>query len=86
MQQTTLVAVWALLAVTVLALALARYLVSLREEDSIHIGEAERGLVTKQIGIVNRLHAIDRWGKGLTIVTVASGLIMAGTYLYQRIP
>jgi hypothetical protein len=86
MQLTTFVVTWACLAIVVLALALARYLVSLREEDSIHIGAAEKGLITKQMGIVHQLDSIDRWGKSLTIVTVAFGLVLAGLYLYQRLP
>ncbi len=86
MQLTTFVVTRASLAIMVLALALARYLVSLREEDSIHIGVAEKRLITKQMGIVHRLDSIDRRGKSLTILTVALGLVLAGLYLHQRLP
>jgi hypothetical protein len=85
MPLTTFVAVWACLAIVVLALALARYLVSLREDDTIHLRAAEEPMITRQIGIVHRLHEIDRWGKNLTIVTVAAGLVLAGLYIYQHI-
>ncbi len=86
MQLTPFVIGWAALALIVLALALARYLVSFREDDNIHLSTSERGLITQQNAIFGKLDAIDRWGKTLTIVALAGGLLLAGIYLYQRLP
>ena len=77
---------WAVLAIIVLALALVRYLVSFREDDNIHLSEGERGLISKQIAIFGQLRAIDKWGKSLTVLTVALGLMLSAIYLYQRLP
>jgi hypothetical protein len=86
MKLTAYVIVWACLAVVVLALAFTRYLVSLREDDNIHLSTSERGLITNQMVIFRWLDAIDRWGKSLTILTLVSGLVLAAFYLGQRLP
>ncbi len=86
MQLTTYVAVWSCLAVVVLALALIRYLVSLHEDDNMHLGPSEKGLITKQMVFFRHLDAIDRWGKTLTVVALLGGLLLASIFLYQRLP
>jgi hypothetical protein len=86
MKLTPYIVVWACLAVVVLALALARYLVSFREDDTIHLSTSERGLITNQMVIFRWLDAIDRWGKSLTVLTLVSGLILAAFYLVQSLP
>lgn len=86
MQLTPYVVGWTVLTIVVLALALARYLVSFREDDNIHLSTSESGLITKQMTIFSWLDAIDRWGKLLTVVALLTGLLLAGIYLYQRLP
>ena len=86
MQLTNYVVVWSCLTIVVLALALVRYLGSLHEDDNIHLGNAEKGLITKQMVFFEYLDAIDRWGKSLTVVALVGGLILASLYLYQRVP
>lgn len=86
MQFTTYVIVWSCLTIIVLALALIRYLVSLHEDDNLHLSAAEKGLITKQMVFFEHLDAIDRWGKSLTTVALVTGLVLAGIFLYQRLP
>jgi len=86
MQLTSYVVVWSCLAIVVLALALTRYLVSLHEDDNLHLSNAEKGLITKQMVFFQHLDAIDSWGKSLTVVALVGGLILAGVFLYQRLP
>ena len=86
MQLTSYVVVWSCLAIVVLALALIRYLVSLHEDDNLHLSTAEKGMITKQMVFFQHLDAIDRWGKSLTIVALVGGLVLAGIFLYQRLP
>ena len=85
MKFTPYVVTWAILAVTVLALAIYRNLVALHEDDNLHIAGAER-LIPKQMAFYRVMDRIDRWGGALTAVTVASGLILAAIYLYARLP
>ncbi len=77
---------WAVLAIAVLALALARYLVSFREDENIHLSEGEKSLISEQNTIFRKLDAIDRWGKSLTVLEAVTGLTLAVVYLCQRIP
>src|SRR5690349_21001596 len=80
---TSLVILWIGLGVITLALALYRKFVSMKEDDYLHIGEGEAGLIPQQVAVGNRLEWIDKWGKALTVVTVLLGLGLAAAYLYQ---
>ena len=86
MQFTSYVVVWSCLAIVVLALALVRYLVSLHEDDNLHLASSEKGMITKQMVFFQHLDAIDSWGKSLTTIALIGGLILAGIYLYQKLP
>jgi len=80
---TPAVVIWVILAIVTLGLALYRKLISAGEEDLIHLGPGEERRIPEQIALAGKLKAIDRWGKTLTVITVAIGLAMAGVYLYQ---
>ncbi|MGB6943383.1 MAG: hypothetical protein WBE37_13360 [Bryobacteraceae bacterium] len=80
---TPAVVIWAILAIATLGLALYRKLISAGEEDLIHLGPGEERQIPEQVALAGRLKAVDRWGKTLTIITVAIGLILAAVYLYQ---
>lgn len=74
-------ALWAVLAIGVLALFLWRKAVASREDDQIHMSDTT--VVSQQTVIANKLDQIDRWGKMLTVVTVLFGLLLAAIYIYQ---
>ncbi len=80
---TPAIVIWAILAIATLGLALYRKLISAGEEDLIHLGPGEERQIPEQVALAGRLKAVDRWGKTLTIITVAIGLVMAAVYLYQ---
>ncbi len=83
MNLTPFVVLWSLLALFVLGLALYRKLVSTHEDTLIHIGEGEDKLIPNQIEVTHKLDVVDYWGKLLTVITVAAGLLLACVYLYQ---
>jgi len=83
MNFTPFVILWAALALAVLGLALYRKLVANREEDLIHLGPGEEKYIPEQVQLAARLEAVDRWGKMLTVIAAAFGLLMAGAYLYE---
>ena len=88
MNSTYLVA-WAVLAASVLGLAFYRKLVADREDDSIHVGTGEEGIVAKQKHLAAKLAVLDRWGKTLTVITAAYGLLIMIISAYEawlRIP
>jgi len=80
---TPAVMIWAVLAIATLGLALYRKLVSAREEDLVHLGPGEERQISGQLALAAKLEGIDRWGKILTVITIAMGLAMAALYLYQ---
>jgi hypothetical protein len=77
------VLIWAVLAIATLALALVRKFVSAGEEDLIRLGPGEERHIPEQVALASRLKAVDRWGKTLTVITMAVGLAVAAVYLYQ---
>jgi hypothetical protein len=83
MNLTPYIALWSLLGLLVLGLALYRKLIALHEEDDlVHISEGEQRLIPHQVAVNTKIHKIDRWGEALTIATVVGGLVIAAVYLY----
>jgi hypothetical protein len=80
---TPYVIFWVVLGFGTLGLALYRKFVSLKEDDYLHLSAGEEHLISPQVATFNKLGKIDRWGVGMTIVTVALGLVLAALYLYR---
>ena len=80
---TPLVILWFVIGLATAGLALYRKLLSMHEEDIIHLSPGEEALIPKQVEMANKMDAIDTWGKGLTIATVALGLVVGAIYLYN---
>ena len=74
-------ALWAVLALGVLALFLWRRSVASHEDDQIHMSD-QVGLA-QQAAVAEKLDRIDKWGKTLTVVTILFGLLLAVIYIYQ---
>lgn len=70
---------WAVLAVIVAALALRRKQIAAHEDDSLHLSAGSGG-VTDQVSVAQKLEAVDKWGKLLTIVLAVTGLALAVLY------
>jgi hypothetical protein len=83
MNLTPFVILWSILALAVLGLALYRKLIANHEDDLIHIGPGEEKLIPQQVQVAAKLEVVDRWGKTLTVIVAAAGLLIAATYLYQ---
>jgi hypothetical protein len=83
MNLTPYIALWSLLGLVVLGLALYRKLITTHgEDDLVHISEGEQRLIPHQVAMNAKIHTIDRVGEALTIVTVLCGLAIAAAYLY----
>lgn len=81
---TTYVAIWAVLALIVLALAGWRQMIGIHEDDSIHLKESQASLVTEQVALGRKITTIDRVGQALTVVTILYGLALAGWVIYEQ--
>lgn len=78
-----LVVVLAVMALAVIALIVARKLVSSSEDDTLHVMDGDAVMIPQQEAVAHKLALIDRWGKSLTVVTVVFGLIVGGLWVYQ---
>ena len=74
---------WAFLVAAVIALAVYRRIVSLHEDDYVHVADAEAGAIPVQAAAAQKLEVVDRWGKILTIIAVSTGIVLGAVYLYQ---
>lgn len=83
---TQLVALWAILGVVTLALALYRKILAMREDPYVHLDEGEQRMIPEQVAGFRRIGTVDHWGITLTIITAVFGLALAGAYLYQVAP
>jgi len=74
--------VWAVMAAIVLGLAIYRRVIAQQEDDLLHIRDDEVPLVAHQGVIARKLSVVDRWGKILTAVTFAYGVVLAVVFVY----
>ena len=72
---------WALLVIVVLTLIAYRKVVSLQEEETLHLGNPAEA--NHQAFIAQKLEWIDKWGKLLTVVAVVYGVLLAAAYTYH---
>jgi len=74
---------WAVLGIVVLALAIYRSAVAGHEDDSLHVMAGEAPIIVQQQKLGRKIEHIEIWGKILTALLVAYGLVLAGIYLYH---
>jgi hypothetical protein len=72
---------WAALALVVLAMAGYRKTISNKEDETLHLANPSE--TAQQVTIAHKLEHIDKWGKLLTIIAAAYGLLLAVLYTYQ---
>jgi hypothetical protein len=77
------VILWIVLALCVAVLALYRRMVASHEDGIVHVTSGESRVLTQQATFAQKIDKIDFWGKTLTIVLVAYGLILGAWMLYQ---
>ncbi|MEO8051992.1 MAG: hypothetical protein ABI833_16365 [Acidobacteriota bacterium] len=84
MNVTFVVALWAVLGIATLILAIYRQLLSVhKESDVVHLGAGEEKEIPRQVSLARKMNVIDSWGKTMTVVTAVIGLGLATAYLYQ---
>lgn len=74
--------IWACLLVALIGIVLYRKLM-VHEDDFVHLSDGESKAVSSQIEAARKLAVLDRWQTVLTVVTLASGVLLAVLYLYQ---
>jgi len=76
------VVVWAVLAVILVVLYIYRRHIALKDDETLHVLDADAGMVAQQVAVAKKLEVVDRWGKILTIIAVLYSLALAGLYIY----
>lgn len=76
-----LIVLWGLMAISVLALIVWRKTVASEEDDQVHL--LNTAGVPHQAEVAQKLEVIDKWGKIVTAVTVAFGVVLAALFIYQ---
>ena len=74
---------WAVLTAIVVILALYRWMVASKEDDSLHVSESETAVVGQQVVVAKKLASVDLWGKTLTVIAALYALALLGAYLYK---
>jgi len=74
---------WALLAAVVLAMIAWRSSLARKEDDTLHVSVSDATPVQSQVSLAGKLEKIDKWGKLLTIVAIAYGVLLGAAYLWQ---
>lgn len=64
---------WGVLALAVIALAIYRMAIASREDDQLHLRQADMTLTNTQSAFAHKLEQIDRTGKTLTVLAVVYG-------------
>jgi hypothetical protein len=78
------VALWSVLAVAILGLALYRKLLTIHGDDEfIHLSAGEEKLIPHQVALGRKLEFIDRWGKTLTVCCAVFGLLIVAVFLFE---
>ena len=78
---TPFTVIWGLLALVVLAMAGYRKAISVKEEETLHLTDPVE--TNHQVQIAQKLEVVDKWGKLLTVVVAAYGLLLLIAYTYQ---
>jgi hypothetical protein len=72
---------WSILAAVVLAMIAWRKLVARHEDRFVHVSGSAS--LSQQTRVAQKLDRIDKWGKTLTVVVLALGLLLAAAYFWQ---
>lgn len=75
--------VWLAIASAVVGLAVFRKLISRNEDDSLHVGPGDSARVAEQAALAHRLDVVDKWGKMLTVIAAAMGIVLVGLAVYE---
>jgi hypothetical protein len=78
----TLWIVWSALTLFVVSLALVRKFTAQSEDDLVHLSGSADQAISQQITVANKLDKIDHWGKLLTVIDVAFGVVLFAASMY----
>jgi hypothetical protein len=78
-----LLSAWLLLLAAFAVLTLIKWQFGRREDDHLHFGDSEGQLVNVQVSTAHKIDVLDRWKTALLVVTILTGLLIAGLHAYR---
>lgn len=81
-QMTIYAAIWGVLALVLVSLAVYRKVITRDEDNVIHVSGANWNAMSKQETSAHAIAQVDRAGMTLTIVAAIYGLALASYYFY----
>jgi hypothetical protein len=80
---TPFVYLGALLVMSVIAMVIWRKAVASAEDDNIHVLDPKPH-ISEQMTLAQKLEVIDKWGKLLTVITVAYVILIAALFVWKQ--
>jgi uncharacterized membrane protein len=66
----------------VISLAVFRKFTARKEDDLVHLTGAAESVISQQFEVAEKLDKIDHWGKLLTVVDIAFGVVLAAVSMF----
>jgi len=82
---TTMIAIWVVVTVILVALSIHRSIFIMREEDTIFLSQGERSTADEYATIFQRLKRLEFVLKILSFSSGGLTLLIAAVWLYQRL-
>ena len=82
---TTLITIWVVVTVILVALSIHRSILVMREEDTITLSEAERSTAEQYAKILQRLKRVEFFLKILSFSSGGLMLVIAALWAYQHL-
>ncbi len=76
-------AIFLVLIVAIIIVAIYRARLSRREQESLHVLGTDPAEISQKMTIAQKLLSVERWMKILTIVTVIYGIGLLGLFLWD---
>jgi hypothetical protein len=79
------VLIWGAMALVTAALIVWRTKLGFNEDDSVHLSEAQVSAEKGQIVRSRSIDSVDKWGKAMTALTVAYGVVLLAVFVLREL-
>jgi len=81
----TVIAIWAVVTVTLIVLSVHRSIFVMREEDTLFVSPAEAGTKSNYAAIVQRMKHLESVLKVFSFASGAFSMLVAAMWLYEKL-
>ena len=83
MNMQLLLGVWGAILAAYVAAAVMRWQTGKREDDHLHVLDAEQQLVSAQTAVAHKLDVLDRWKTGLLVLLILWAVLIGGVQVWN---